>query len=298
MHNLTARNPLGIIALFLSLIYGVAALLLGASVSNLTSNNQTILVSFIALFPVGVLIAFMYLVSWHHQKLYGPGDFRSDESFLTAAEPHSVGLKYKDDASVLNDEGPASGLNMPEPEQGQPTAAQGAQQAAIARNRPPQLRSDGGIARAYMLEGLVLQDLQNEFKSPVRRDARLSGKYGASIMVDGVIETINGHVVVEVALLGLRAGSIEKALRGLDYLNKAISNLSSADISNARGILAVIYPGSLQLDGDKDLDQYKAVRDALSTAWNENVEVRFFSESKLMSKYGFGEDASNKGLEG
>ena len=73
----SARNPLGIIALFISLIYGMSAVLLGTSVKNLSSANQTILVYFIVVFPFVVLGVFGWLVSRHHTKLYGPADCRT-----------------------------------------------------------------------------------------------------------------------------------------------------------------------------------------------------------------------------
>ncbi|MEJ8827105.1 hypothetical protein WKW80_34815 [Variovorax humicola] len=75
-----ARNPLGIIALFIVLIYGVAALTLG--ISSLEPDERRPMVWFLVLFPVLVLLTFGWLVSCHHEKLYGPGDYKSDESFL------------------------------------------------------------------------------------------------------------------------------------------------------------------------------------------------------------------------
>ncbi|MCX7292075.1 hypothetical protein [Janthinobacterium sp.] len=75
-----ARNPLGIIALFIILIYGFAAITLGVN-AKLESAERAPLVWFLVLFPVAVLILFGWLVSGHHEKLYAPGDFRSDESF-------------------------------------------------------------------------------------------------------------------------------------------------------------------------------------------------------------------------
>src|SRR5262245_17829050 len=84
----SARNPLGIIALFISLIYGMSALLLGTSVSSLLPANQTVLVYFIVVFPFVVLSVFGWLVSRHHTKLYGPADYRTDKGFLDAG--HTV----------------------------------------------------------------------------------------------------------------------------------------------------------------------------------------------------------------
>lgn len=76
-----ARNPLGIIALFIVLIYGFAALTLGIN-ARLEASDRTPLVWFLVLFPVAVLVLFGWLVSSHHEKLYAPGDYRSDESFF------------------------------------------------------------------------------------------------------------------------------------------------------------------------------------------------------------------------
>ncbi len=76
-----ARNPLGIIALFIVLIYGFAALTLGFN-SKLEAAERVPLVWFLVLFPVAVLILFGWLVSRHHEKLYAPSDYRSDDIFL------------------------------------------------------------------------------------------------------------------------------------------------------------------------------------------------------------------------
>jgi len=76
-----ARNPLGIIALFIVLIYGFAALTLGFN-SRLESAERLPLVWFLVAFPVAVLVLFGWLVSRHHEKLYAPSDFRSDDVFL------------------------------------------------------------------------------------------------------------------------------------------------------------------------------------------------------------------------
>jgi len=76
-----SRNPLGIIALFIMLIYGVAALTLGAA-THLLENERYPIVWFLVLFPVLVLVVFSWLVSGHHEKLYAPADYKDDKSFL------------------------------------------------------------------------------------------------------------------------------------------------------------------------------------------------------------------------
>jgi len=77
------RNPLGIIALFISLIYGFACLVLSSSISNLHEPCERLpLIWFIIGFPITILIGFVFLVTKHHQKLYSPSDYGSSESFL------------------------------------------------------------------------------------------------------------------------------------------------------------------------------------------------------------------------
>jgi hypothetical protein len=81
-----SRNPLGIIALFLSLIYVLACLVLGVTASNLNLYEKIPLIYFLIVFPFCILGSFMYLVTKHHTKLYAPLDFRNDNNFVNMAQ--------------------------------------------------------------------------------------------------------------------------------------------------------------------------------------------------------------------
>lgn len=76
-----ARNPLGIIALFLVLVYGVAALVttFGGSMSP---AERLPLVYFLVVFPVLVLFVFAWLVGRHSNKLFSPQDFKNEENYV------------------------------------------------------------------------------------------------------------------------------------------------------------------------------------------------------------------------
>jgi hypothetical protein len=70
-----SKAPLGIIALFIVLVYGVAALVVGLSkFSGLQRDQTALLIWFLVLFPVLVLAMFGWLVSRHHIKLYHPAE--------------------------------------------------------------------------------------------------------------------------------------------------------------------------------------------------------------------------------
>ncbi len=83
-----AKNPLGIIALFIVLIYGFASLVVGLS-GQLERLERALLVGFLVVFPIMVLAVFAWLVSRHHTKLYAPTDFREDASFLAVDQRRS-----------------------------------------------------------------------------------------------------------------------------------------------------------------------------------------------------------------
>jgi len=75
------KSPLGIIGLFVVFVHCIASLVV-ISGKGLECDTLFILICFIVLFPLIVFCGFVWLVVNHHNKLYGPSDFRDDESFL------------------------------------------------------------------------------------------------------------------------------------------------------------------------------------------------------------------------
>lgn len=77
------RNPLSIIGLFISLVYGCACLVFSQGMNFLyTSSERLPLIWFVVLFPLIILIVFTYLVIKHRFKLYGPSDFQNENNFF------------------------------------------------------------------------------------------------------------------------------------------------------------------------------------------------------------------------
>jgi len=96
-----ARNPLGIIALFIVLVYGFAALVTGLA-SSFTQADKLPLIYFLVVFPVLVLAAFAWLVSRHSNSLFAPSDFRNEDSYLRAltASASLAVASVKDESSL------------------------------------------------------------------------------------------------------------------------------------------------------------------------------------------------------
>lgn len=86
-----ARNPLGIIALFISFVYALACIVIAVSTSTLDPYERIPLVYFVIVFPVLTLGCFMWLVIQHPTKLYAPSDYKEDNSFMmTMGVPDSL----------------------------------------------------------------------------------------------------------------------------------------------------------------------------------------------------------------
>lgn len=76
-----AQNPLGIIALFIVLVYGMASITVVFS-GGLSIAERTPLIYFLVIFPILVLGVFTWLVSSHSGKLFAPSDFRNEENYV------------------------------------------------------------------------------------------------------------------------------------------------------------------------------------------------------------------------
>jgi len=76
-----ARNPLGIIALFIVLVYGFASLV-AIFAGSFTSAERLALIYFLIFFPVLVLGVFSWLVSKHSGSLFGPSDFKNEDNYI------------------------------------------------------------------------------------------------------------------------------------------------------------------------------------------------------------------------
>lgn len=93
-----AKNPLGIIALFIVLVYGFASLVTVCA-GSFSPQERLPLIYFLVIFPALVLGVFAWLVSCHSGKLYGPSDFKDEDNYvrmqlnvvsaLSAAAAHS-----------------------------------------------------------------------------------------------------------------------------------------------------------------------------------------------------------------
>jgi len=72
-----SKNPMGIIALFIVLAYGMATLVIMTAFTTYTDTERLLLICFIVFFPVLLLIVFVFLLIFHSEKLRGEERKRS-----------------------------------------------------------------------------------------------------------------------------------------------------------------------------------------------------------------------------
>lgn len=209
-----SRNPLGIIALFIVLVYGFAVLLFGLSAEHLDSFERKVLVMFVVLFPVLVLGTFHNLVAKHHLKLYSPQDFKDESNFFRT--PTAEERQDKLVGEVLEAEALAGGTEPDEPVgTGQPGESGEETRALLPMTRKNAMQQ-------YMLaEGLAFRALEEEFKTPVQQGAIVQGH--RDLGFDGLILAAGRLILVEVKLVrhsGLAKKFLERSKERADFFRK------------------------------------------------------------------------------
>ena len=199
-----AKNPLGIIALFISLIYGFACIVLGISRNDFQGNENIPLIWFLVFFPVLVLIAFVYLVACHHKKLYAPSDFRDDKSFLEAADSIVKENKIIDEFKDFTLETESSTVKK----QTKATTEQ------TNKDYNKTIQFNNFRNRLLLIENKAIKYLERMYNQSIYKDVRIKGI--GRIPFDGVIETDKEISIVEIKYIK----TLSKNRMRIDHLKK------------------------------------------------------------------------------
>ena len=103
------RNPLGIIALFVTICYLIAGLVFSIGLDKLNGAEERLpFIWFIIIFPVIIFVVFVLLVCFHHEKLYGPTDFKDETNFikLTNTERKTKYMREATENSIYEEQNP------------------------------------------------------------------------------------------------------------------------------------------------------------------------------------------------
>jgi len=283
MPSWSARNPLGIIALFISLIYGMSALLFGMSIDSLEGFNESALVLFIVIFPVVVLTMFGWLVTKHHRKLYGPSDYQSDQGFLDANSPAELGVRLKREVEDVSTSEEITGGQPDLNAHNTPTSKKGTETKTASSVIPSLLEGrQNRMAKAYIAEGLVFQDLQNELGGAVRREMSLRSRSGGRLQVDGIIQSGGITTAVEVKLVANAGYALDRLRQAPYQMQTTVNALKEDGITNIKFIFAVVIDGDLIEDR-----QIPRMVERFRLDLGDSIEVRTYFYKELLKKYGF-----------
>ena len=256
-----ARNPLGIIALFIVLVYGIAGTVLSTSSEFLSEEQREIFVWFLVLFPVVVFIGFLWLVSKHHTKLYAPTDYQTEEGFFRSLTPEEKKEKIRKEAEAFVGES----THEPETE----TAAE-----AGLKKEEALLHNESINERILLAEELVLREVQYEYGSSITRDASLGNDLG----FDGLFAKDGKGYGVEVKLVRDRIN--KPAVKS--EIRKYAQFASKRNFKNFNFVLAFAVEDVFRFDEAGVREFVKNV----SNSSGINTEVKVYSLPELRDKYG------------
>ena len=266
-----SRNPLGIIALFIVLVYGIAALVLGISSSSLQSNERLPLIYFLIFFPVIVLIAFYRLVSKHHVKLYAPNDYQDKEGFFRALSPLEQKQKLEEEIKTIEEE---TKLGEKEPK-------------TSPKDKLVSVEMEGsGILKtistrhAYVLaEELAFREIESEFGVSVHRQVAIGRDHG----FDGIFLQRGKPMVIEI-----KYTKRQEHIRMI--WQKEIERFAriAKTMEPEPSFLFVVVADGLKKEVDID--------SLMKIAENANIPVgiRFYDFDELKEKYGFTENTTQR----
>ena len=274
------RNPLGIIALFISLIYGIAGILLGVTATALDNGQLWLLVVFVVVFPLIVLASFYRLVTNHHKKLYAPSDFKSDASFLETLTPQARDARLENEAydSVIEAQSkqvPDINVQPRTPEDAEAVEQNVEAAAAVVLNAVEQRKYVLSEKQdLQILEDLAIARLERDFADKIDRGVSI-GNLGISY--DGYMSWNNMYIFFEVKRVR-QTGTFSF------QLSKILNDATTAQNHIGKKfklILALVYDSKLV-----DLQALKAIWNLQRSGTQTDVEVRFFSVAELTSNPG------------
>jgi hypothetical protein len=262
-----AKNPLAIIALFISFMYGSASLILGTSIDKIDRYTQYALVGFLIVFPIFIFLAFLYLVIYHHRKLYAPGDYRSDESFLASLETVS------DQAKRIEQALPDDSLEQADPPP--PTEQAGSGEEASSSSVTPSLPASDLVAQAELAESLVADLFQKRLGGVLKRNVRFSGYvWDFAIEVKGKIYLGEVKYTRSTAIKNSYHAALGRAI--------AFSGYPISEVDFIKIIAIIVEDRSEYISSAAHVDVQRRLREIKSNICSSDIIVEAMTMTQLV----------------
>lgn len=271
------HNPLGIIALFIVLVYAFASLVVGFG-GSLDQSQKTPMVWFLVLFPVLVLLVFAWLVSRHHMKLYAPTDYRDEKLFIYPISLEDQRQRLLEEAKDIETQEPEIIPNIEhQPEE---TISH-----VPIKTRERLLSISGARSSAaskYLLaEDLALRQLETELRTPIVKQIEIIAD-NFRLMCDGLIRDGQKLTIVEVKY-------VSKPMFATDMVQSVLFRFidltTRVKLSNKDATLGFIFVFVTEFSGE-ELERFKSrILGRLNTTAIP-LEWRFYSIEELKERFG------------
>jgi len=246
-----ARNPIGIIALFIVLVYGFATLLLGYSGEKLSEQQRWAMIWFVIFFPVLVLFVFYRLVTKHHHKLYAPSDYPDPKDFL-----HSLSSDQKN-------------LHLAKKVDNDPEGPSQKQQVLP----PKEIIKDDYV----LAEKLAFLKLEQEFQTTLQKHISLKDR--TDIIFDGAATTENLLYLIEIKFTKKPEIAYHTIKALTSRFNLALGTITNGRYNTSAKLLLVVIA-----DLNED-DMYKLENYLHDVVDKYRVEFRIFDFNKLKIEF-------------
>ena len=270
------RNPLGIIGLFICLVYGFACLVLGLGAPSLLPDERSPLVWFIVLFPCLILGVFFRLVTTHHKKLYAPSDYKDERLFISDQSDEKRAIRLENEVRRVEaqesvtqaptTDQPPLALPVPTPEAPRPTPA---------------------IRSAYAeAERLAFLELEKEIGTPFRKYVQVSS-HGKTEEFDGVLLTKNEAHLIEVKYFSRPAFKREFLEALIHRASTFMWDATLGDKEAEHQREKVVFWIAIVVDFPSEaLAEFKRKVEAAVRCDMFTVNMRFYQLDELKAKYG------------
>ncbi|MFA5887268.1 MAG: hypothetical protein WC852_00980, partial [Candidatus Nanoarchaeia archaeon] len=258
------RNPLGIIGLFIVLLYGFAALVLGFS-QYLDASQRWPLIWFLIIFPVIILASFLWLVIKHHTKLYGPNDFSDERWFAKLASPEELVKQKHEDYTK---------------QESSQKVSQSETQTNKSMNRKMNSESPTSykefMKKSFLSEELVIKQIESEYGQSVKRGIKIIMGSNKKVF-DGILTLKDRTIFIEVKYLR----NISSISKNLIFITKLLVGKLASFFSYTNGepnakpsslLLAIVTEGNIE----KDLSLINPLIEEAKQS-HISLEIRFFN---------------------
>lgn len=275
-----ARNPLGIIALFVSLIYGFACLVLSTSISNLVQNYERLpLIWFIIIFPIIILIAFIFLVIYHHEKLYAPSDFRDDYAFIQTLDENKRKQRIQEEVENLEASPKSDETEQKEDPKENLTNESSQPETIEVKTKTPNVPDSELIQMYTNSEQWSINELILKYKVPLKAQVKLRTQ-NDNIELDGYGTDTTTTYIVEVKFWQSSRSDKRLKLKIQEFLTKKsrIERVFYRANKSIKIIIALVYDNLSEIDQDP-------LRAYVHEVGGDNVILEFFDYTELKKSY-------------